>query len=105
MSSGRFDLNSDSASERPIPSHSVLRRTRLGVLLVLMLFGLHLLAAGSGAGNSHTMTAQQAAFAHMSIQTAQVSASRTPLSVGMGAGTSSGEKTGAAPLDSLVQPV
>ena len=68
-----------------------LRRYRVCVLLVL--FGLHLLATRPGAGNSHTLTAQQAAPAHMSIQTAQASASRAPLSVGMGAGASTSERT------------
>jgi hypothetical protein len=72
-----------------------LRRYRVCVLLVLALFGLHLLAAGPGVDNGHALTAQQAAPAHASIQAAQASTSRAPLSGGMGAGTSSSERTGA----------
>src|SRR6266536_6343302 len=69
-----------------------LRRYRVCVLLVLVLFGLHLLATRPGAGNSSPLTAQQAASAHASIQTAQTSASGAPLSVGMGVGVSSNER-------------
>jgi len=81
--------------ERRIPFYRHLRRYRLCALLVLALFGLHLLAAGSGAGKGDPLTAQQAAPGHASIQTAQASEHRTPLAVGMGAGASSSEKTGA----------
>jgi len=62
---------------------------------VLALFGLHLLAFGPDVSKSHAVTAQQVAPAHASIQTAQASASRAPLSVGMGAGTSTSVRTGA----------
>src|SRR5207237_8013278 len=48
-----------------------------------------------GSSNSHALTTQQVTPAHVSIQGSLVSASRAPLSVGMGAGTSSSERTGA----------
>ena len=102
MLSDHLRNNEDVADKQHPPSpvqrvspYRHLRRYRVCLLLVLALFGLHLLAAGPGAGNSHTVTAQQAAPAHTSIQTAQVSASRAPVSVGMGAGTSSAGRTGA----------
>ena len=79
-----------------ISSYCHIRRYRICLLLVLALFGLHLLAAGPGVGNSHAVTAQQAAPAHASNQTPQDSGSRAPMSVGMGAGTSSSERTGAS---------
>ena len=72
-----------------------LRRYRICVLLVLALFGLHLLTGGQGKSNSHALTAQQAVPGRTSIQSVQASVPRTPVSVGMGAGTSSGERTGA----------
>src|SRR5579863_10426130 len=83
-------------SKQRIPPYRHLRRYRVCLLLVLALFGFHLLAVGSGASNDKALVAQQAAPAHASIQTAQASASRTPVSVGMGAGAFSSEKTGAA---------
>ncbi len=72
----------------------VLRHYRICVLLVLALFGLHLLAAGSGVGKGDPLTAQQATPGHASIQTAQASKHRTASAVGMGAGTFSSERTG-----------
>src|SRR5260221_8742668 len=80
--------------ERRIAPYHHLRRYRVCALLVLALFGLHLLAAGSGAGKGGPLTAQQAATGHASIQTAQASELRTPLAVGMGAGASSSERMG-----------
>src|SRR5258708_18711901 len=71
-----------------------LRRYRIGVLLVLALFGLHLLAAGAGASNGDPLTAQQARSSHASIQTAQASDHRSPFAVGMGAGASSAGRIG-----------
>src|SRR5437764_8211695 len=71
-----------------------LRRYRVCVLLVLALFGLYLLAAGPGVDNGHVLTAQQAAPAHTSIQPAQPSARGAPLTIRMGAGTSSSERPG-----------
>jgi hypothetical protein len=81
--------------EQHISSYCHLRRYRICVLLLLALFGRHLLAAGTGASKSHAVPSQQAAPAHASIQTAQASASGTPVSVSMGAGTSASERTGA----------
>src|SRR5437016_954974 len=72
-----------------------LRRHRICVLLVLVLFGLHLLAVGPGTNNDNALTTQQAAPAHASIQSAQTSAQKAPLPVGMGAGTSFSERTAA----------
>src|SRR5690349_3679445 len=95
MPSGHFDLDSYVASKWHKPSRLVLRRTRLCILLVLALFGLHLLAVGPGAGNGNALTAQQAAPALASVQMAQESARRASLTTGMGAGTSSSERTAA----------
>src|SRR5260221_9352048 len=81
--------------ERRISPYRHLRRYRVCALLVLALFGLHLLAAGSGVGKGDPLTAQQAAPGHASIQTAQASEHRTSLAVDMGAGASSSERTGA----------
>ena len=72
-----------------------LRRYRICVLLVLALFGLHLLAAGSGANNGHALTAQQSTSGRTSIQAVQASVHGAPVSVGMGAGTSFNERTAA----------
>ncbi len=72
-----------------------LRRHRICVLLVLVLFGLHLLAVGPGTNNDNALTTQQAAPAHASIQSAQTSAQKAPLPVGMGAGASFSERTAA----------
>jgi hypothetical protein len=81
--------------ERRIPYYRHLRRYRICLLLALALLGLHLLATAPGAGNNHALTAQRAVPAHTSIQTAQGSASETPLSVGMGAGISFTGRTAA----------
>ena len=89
------DREQASRRKQHISSYPYLRRYRICVLLVLALFGLHLLAVGSGTSNSHALTAQQAARVHASIQMAQASASGAPVSVGMGAGASSSERTGA----------
>jgi hypothetical protein len=77
--------------EPHISSYRHLRRYRMCLLLVLALFGLHLLTAGPGTSNSQALTAQQAVSAHA----VQASAQRSPMSVGMGAGTFSSERTGA----------
>jgi hypothetical protein len=81
--------------EQRIPPHYRLRSYRVCLLLVLALFGLHLLAAGSGVGKGDPLTAQRAAPGHATIQTAQASELGTLLAVGMGAGASSSERTGA----------
>src|SRR5260221_1879636 len=89
------DENLALRSERQISPYHHLRRYRVCALLVLALFGLHLLAAGSGVGKGDPLTAQQAAPGHASIQTAQASEHRTALAVGMGAGASSIDRMGA----------
>src|SRR5258708_36504966 len=92
--------------ERRISPYRHLCRYRVCALLVLALFGLHLLAAGSSAGKGDPLMAQQAASGHVSIQMAQASEHRTPLAVGMGAGASSTERTGAtAPAAQCLTPL
>src|SRR5712692_7928634 len=78
--------------EQRISPNRHLRRYRVCVLLVLAIFGLHLLATAPGAGNGNALTAQQATPSHMSIQTAQSSVHRAPLTLGMGEGTSSSQR-------------
>ncbi len=82
-------------SEQRVSPYRHLRRYRVCILLVLALFGMHLLAAGPGVNNGHALTAQQAVPSRASIQAAQASASRTPVSVGLGAGTSASQRMGA----------
>src|SRR5258708_37725619 len=89
------DENLGLRRERRISPYRHIRRYRVCALLVMALFGLHLLAAGSGAGEGDPLTAQQAGPGHASIQTAQASEHRTPLAVGMGAGASSSERKSA----------
>jgi hypothetical protein len=89
------DKEHASSRERRLSPYHHLRGYRVCILLVLVLFGLHLLAAGSGTGNGHALTAQQAVPAHASIQSSQMSAQRASLTTGMGVGTSSGERTAA----------
>ena len=55
---------------------------RVCMLLVLTLFGLHLLAAGSGAGSGESLSGQQTASGHTGL----VAGSGLPLEVGLGAG-------------------
>jgi hypothetical protein len=76
-------------------SYRHLRRYRICILLVLALFGLHLLAPGPATSNGKTLQAQQVASAHASIQTAQASVQKAPLASGMGAGSSTSQRTGA----------
>ena len=67
------------------------RRYQICVLFVLMLFGLHLLAAGSGAGSGGNLPVQYTASGHTAI----VSRNGTPLQVGLGAGAASDVSTNA----------
>ena len=67
------------------------RRYQICVLFVLMLFGLHLLAAGSGAGSGENLPVQYTASGHTAI----VSRNGTPLQVGLGAGAASDVSTNA----------
>jgi len=62
------------------------RHYRFCVLLVLTLFGLHLLAAGSGADSGESLSRQQSVSGH----SGSVSWNGTPLQVGLGAGATSG---------------
>ena len=71
------------------------RRYRICVLLVLTLFGLHLLAAGSGAANGKTFPIQRVASVHTSVQTGLVAGPGAFPAVGSGAGATSGGVTNA----------
>ena len=75
---------------------------RICVLLVLALFGLHLLAAGSGSGSGESLPVQYTASGHTAI----VSRNGTPLQVGMGAGAASDVSTNAtAPAAVCLNPL
>jgi Virulence factor BrkB len=97
------------AEEQYPPGHN--RRTfhhrfpwcyRIFFLLVLVLFGLHLLAAGSGAGSGANPTGQQ----RPSGQTRLVSGHGIPLQVGLGAGATSGGMTNASiPVATCLNPL
>ena len=82
-------------SEQRVSPYRHLRRYRVCVLLVLAIFGLHLLADGPGVNNGYALKAQQAFPGRASIQAAQTSASRASVSAGLGAGISASERTGA----------
>ena len=78
------------------------RRYRICVALVLALFGLHLLAAGSGAGFGESLSGQQTAFGHTSL----VAGPSMPLEIGRGAGAISGVRTNAnAPAAVCLNPL
>ena len=78
------------------------RHYRICILLVLTLFGLHLLAAGSGAGSGEHFSGQKTASGH----TGSVSRNGTPLQVGLGAGATSGGMTNAnAPAATCLNPL
>jgi hypothetical protein len=78
------------------------RRYRICVVLVLALFGLHLLAAGSGAGFGESLSGQQTAFGHTSL----VAGPSMPLEIGRGAGAISGVRTNAnAPAAVCLNPL
>jgi hypothetical protein len=66
------------------------RRYRICVLLILTLFGLHLLATGSGANKVETLSAQQISPGHSSIHSSLVAGPNALPVVGMGAGATSG---------------
>jgi hypothetical protein len=75
---------------------------RLSVLLILMLFGLHLLATGSGVGSGEHLSGQQAASGHTGL----VAGNGFPLQVGLGAGATSGGMTNAnIPVASCLNPL
>jgi len=64
---------------------------RVCMLILLTLFGLHLFAAGSGAGSGEHVSGKQTAFGDTGI----VSRNGAPLQVGSGAGAASGGSTNA----------
>jgi hypothetical protein len=73
----------------------LLRRSRLSVLLVLTLFGLYLLAPGSGAGKGDTLSHQQTSPGQPSVQAGVIGGPDAPTALGLGAGAASSERTGA----------
>jgi hypothetical protein len=75
---------------------------RIFFLLVLVLFGLHLLSAGSSTGSGASLTGQQAT----SDQTGLVSGEGYPVQIGLGAGaTSSGMTIANAPMATCLNPL
>src|SRR6266487_3675838 len=78
------------------------RRYRICVLLVLTLFGLHLLAAGSGAGTGESLSVQRATSGQVGL----VVETGLPLEVGMGAGsTSDGSANANTPAAVCINPL
>ena len=78
------------------------RHYRFCVLLVLTLFGLHLLAAGSGAGSGESLSRQRIA----SSQTGLVIGHSMPLEIGMGSGAANDGSTNAnAPVAVCLNPL
>jgi len=101
MFPGRFVRDSDVAYENLAPrreqgtsSRRLLWRYRVCILLVLTLFGLHLLAAGSGAGKGTLLPTQHASPGYALVQTSLVARPGMTPAVGMGAGASSSERMG-----------
>ena len=76
---------------RRTSSHRLPWCYRVCMLLVLTLFGLHLLAAGSGAGSGESLSGQQTASGH----DRNCFRNGSPLQVGLGAGATSGGMTNA----------
>jgi len=82
------------------------RRYRICMLLVLTLFGLHLLAAGSGAANGNTFSIQRVVSVHTSVHTGFVAGPGAFPSVGLGAGATSDGMTNAnAPAATCLNPL
>jgi hypothetical protein len=87
--SGVADEQHASRGDQRTSSRHLLWRYRVCILLVLTLFGLHLLAAGSGVGKGVTLSAQLASPGYARVQMSLDGKSDAPPSVGMGAGASS----------------
>ena len=87
---------------RRTSSHRLPWCYRVCMLLILTLFGLHLLAAGSGAGSGESLSGQQSASGHAGL----VFGNGFPLEVGLGAGATSGGMTNAnTPMASCLNPL
>jgi hypothetical protein len=93
-----YTYESDVADEQHVPgrfqrssSRRFPRRYRICVLLVMTLFGLHLLAATPGAVKGNTLPAQRAAPGYTSL----VAEPSTLPAIGLGAGAALGEGTNA----------
>jgi hypothetical protein len=93
--SGAADEQHACRGEQQASSRRLLWRSRACILLVLILFGLHLLAAGSGAGKGDTLSVQYDSPGHAPVQMSLAARPGMTPAVGMGAGAASGEKTGA----------
>ena len=89
-------------SEQRISSRCFPRRYRICVLLILALFGLHLLAAGSGAGSGESLSVQRTASGQVGL----VAGSSLPLEVGSGAGAASdGSANATTPAAECLNPL
>jgi hypothetical protein len=100
MYSDHFLQESDVADVQYVPERNQRtsprrfpRRYRFCVLLVLALFGLHLLAAGSGAAKGNTFSIQRVVSVHTSVHTGLVAGPGAFPEIGSGAGAASGEMT------------
>ncbi len=81
--------------DQRIFSHRFPRRYQICVLLVLTLFGLHLLAATPGAGKGDTLSAHSDVSGHALVHTGVVAGPVVFPDVGLGAGAASGGSTNA----------
>lgn len=93
--SGVADEQHPSRGDQQTSSRRLLWRSRVCILLVLTLFGLHLLAAGSGAGKGTILSTQHASPGHAPVQTSLAARPGMTPAVGMGVGASSSERMGA----------
>ena len=102
--SGVADEQHASRGDQQISSRRLLWRYRVCILPILTLFGLHLLAAGSGVGKGVTLSAQLASPGHASVQTSLAAKpGMTPASDG--AGASSSERMGNRPGGVCLNPL
>ncbi len=93
--SGVADEQHASRGDQQTSSRRLLWRSRVCILLILTLFGLHLLAAESGVGKGVTLSAQLALPGHAPVQMSLAARPGMTPAVGMGAGASSSERMGA----------
>src|SRR6266567_1657461 len=90
--------------EQRIPPRRYLRRYRFCVLLVLTLFGLHLLSAGAGSGKGGSLVVGYVSPGHTSVHTAIAAPLGVHPTVGMGAGTVSNGRIGTTVLAASCSP-
>src|SRR5258708_22436966 len=91
----RFIREQAVIGEQQTLSRRHLRRYRVCVLLVLVLFGLRLYAAGSGVGKRNMLSAQHTLPDYAAVRMGLATAAGAPPSVGMGVGASTSGRTGA----------